>query len=496
MAISTAVDPSAVARVIGIKTKFSDLRGGRVAYLPQRIAVIGQCGTVADGSMSTTKRRVTSAVEVGQIYGFGSPLHLAVQGLLPANGDGVGSIPVTVYPLKSAGTATAGTATITPSPTQATVAGTFRIRVGGVLSEAFSISVGDAAADVVSNIAAAINSTVDIPVFAVDGETVVTLTTKWKGLSANGVKVEVIGTTATGITLTTTSTSGGTVNPSVAGAISQIGDVWETMVLNCLNYDDLTALDALKTAGDQRWEAMNSRPFVAFCGTNVEEVGTITTIIGTRPTDRVNAVLTAPGSPSLPFVIAARQVARIAKQANNDPAHNYDKKLVDGVVPGTDLVQWDYAERDLAVKSGCSTTEVADGAVRISDVVTFYHPSGDPTPAYRFVVDVVKLMNIIFNLNLIFAGEGWAGAPLIPDNQATTNRSAKQPRSAVAAVCSLLDNLGLNAVISDPETAKENTSAEIDPSNPKRLNVSTIVQLSGNTSIISVDLNFGFYFGG
>ncbi len=111
------------------------------------------------------------------------------------------------------------------------------------------------------------------------------------------------------------------------------------------------------------------------------------------------------------------------------------------------------------------------------------------------MVDIVKLQNIIFNLDLIFATPEWDGAPLIPDDQPTTNRDAKKPKAAVAAVASMLDSLGLNAIISDPETAKENTLAEIDSGNPKRLNVSTTVQLSGNTNIISVDLNFGFFFG-
>jgi len=36
MAISTAVDVSAVARVVGIKTTFKDLRGGSIIFLPQR----------------------------------------------------------------------------------------------------------------------------------------------------------------------------------------------------------------------------------------------------------------------------------------------------------------------------------------------------------------------------------------------------------------------------------------------------------------------------
>ena len=47
MALSTAVDLSAVARVVGIKTEFVNLRGGNVVNLPQRIAVFGQGNSAA-----------------------------------------------------------------------------------------------------------------------------------------------------------------------------------------------------------------------------------------------------------------------------------------------------------------------------------------------------------------------------------------------------------------------------------------------------------------
>jgi len=105
------------------------------------------------------------------------------------------------------------------------------------------------------------------------------------------------------------------------------------------------------------------------------------------------------------------------------------------------------------------------------------------------------LQNILFNLDLIFATQEWDGAPLIPDDQPTVNPTAKKPKMAVAEVAAMLDSLGLNAIISEPKTAKANTFAEIDSGNPKRLNLTTTVQLSGNTNIKSIDLNFGFFFG-
>lgn len=492
MAISSAVDASAVARVVGIKTIFKDLRGGGVLFLPQRIAVVGQGATSA--TYDTTKRQVTSATEAAQLYGFGSPIHLAVRQLLPVNGDGVGTIPVTVYPLEDDASGVASTGDITPSGA-ATEAATYRVRVNNIDSEEFVISVGDTVAQMVTAITAAINAVLEMPVIAADNATDVGLTSKWEGASANDIVVEVVGSTTAGVSFAITQPTGGLVNPDVDDALNQVGNVWETMVLNCLDIADTTTLDKFSTFGEGRWGALVRKPLVVFTGNTETTVTAATAVSDARKTDRTNAQLVAPASNDLPLVVAARQLARIAPTANNNPPQDYGSQDATGLVPGADGDQWTYADRDQAVKKGSSTVEVKDGVVNVSDVVTFYHPSGDPIPAYRYVVDIVKLQNIIFNLDLIFATKEWDGAPLIPDDQPTVNRSAKKPKAAVAAVSALLDSLGLNAIISDPETAKDNTIAAINDQNPKRLDVSTTVQLSGNTNIISVDLNFGFFFG-
>ena len=147
MAISNAVDPSAVARVVGIETVFRDLRGGRVTLLPQRVAVIGQGSTAS--TYTTTKRQVNSALEVGSMYGFGSPLHLAVSQLLPVNGDGVGTIPVTVYPLQDNAAGTAATRTITVTGT-ATATAPLTVRINGMVVGVAAVTTGDNADTIAS----------------------------------------------------------------------------------------------------------------------------------------------------------------------------------------------------------------------------------------------------------------------------------------------------------------------------------------------------------
>jgi phage tail sheath gpL-like len=324
--------------------------------------------------------------------------------------------------------------------------------------------------------------------------TKVNLVSKWKGTSANDLYIEVVGEDF-GTTFAITQPTGGLVNPSVAGALAQIGNVWESMLLNALNVEDTDALDAISTFGEGRWGTLVHKPLLAFVGNTKTTVGDATAVSATRRTDRTNAQLVAPGSKNLPFVVCARQLARIAPMANNNPATGYAMLQATGLTPGADGDQWDYLQRDQAVKLGSSTIEVNDGVVNLCDIVTFYRPTGDQSPAYRQVVNIVKLQTIIFNIRLIFATVEWASAPLIPDNQPTTNVRARKPKNAVTRINGKIQSLGDDAILSDPKSAKKTTVAAIDTQNADRLNASTTVQLSGNSGIVDVGLNFGFYFG-
>jgi phage tail sheath gpL-like len=497
MAVSTAVPASSKAAVLGIKTEYRNLAVGALFGLPQRCGLIGQGATAS--TFATTKAQVFSANEVGSTYGFGSPLHLAALQLLPVNGDGIGSIPLTVYPLVDDGAATAAAGDITPTP-GSIVEASYYVVVNNIRSAAFTVEVGDAVADIVGKMVTAINAESTMPVIAADGTTKLDVTAKWKGPTGNDIYLEVTSTTGgvatgSGVTWAFTQPTGGATNPSVTAALAQVGDVWETMFVNCLDIADTTTLDEYAAFGEGRWGALTHKPCMFFTGNTEATLATAITVSDARGTDRTNGQLVSPGSNDLPFVVAARQAARMLVVANENPPVAYGGQRATGLVPGVDGDQWTYAQRDTAVKSGSSTIKVVDGVVTLEDIVTFYHPTGDPLPAYSYAVDNVKLMNIIFNTDIIFSDPAWKSAPLIPDDQPTTNSAARKPKDAKAAIASLIDSLALAAIISDPETAKGTIVAEINGSNPKRLDVTYTVQLSGNTKIISVDLFFGFYFG-
>lgn len=582
------LDASLEARQVGVEATYKDSRIGAVRFLPQRVFVVAQGESGV--SFSTTKFTAQSANHVGQVAGYRSPAYLAARELLPVNGDGVGTVPVTFALLEDADGSSASTGEFTPSGT-ATRTLEFRANINEILGRAFAILTTDSISAMCVKLADSINDTLGMPgtatfdygsatsektitigtsngtmgavtidpadqprpgvytlvctaeasdagtfsvtdpdgvslpnltvAVAYDSGTGLTFTladgaedfdvgdtfeitvpaTKvnfvsgWKGASANAIDIRVDGPTDGGITWAYTVPTGGSVNPTVDDALTQVGNVWESMVLNALNISDTTALDTFQTWGEGRWSPIVKKPAVVFTGADVTTVASAIAIPDARKTDKINSQLVAPGSRNLPFVIAARQLARIARLANNNPPHDYALQKATGLVPGADGIQWDLEARAQAVKGGSSTVEIIDGVVNLSNIVTFYHPTGEEPPAYRYVVDIVKLQNVIYNVNLAFEQAEWAGAPLVPDNQLVTNPTAKKPKMAKAVMGGILQNLGLLAILSDPTTAAKNTSATIDTSNPKRLNIRSPIQLAGNTNIVDASIEWSFFFG-
>lgn len=584
------IDASVVARVTGIETKYQDMRGGALLFLPQRVVVLGQ--GASDAVYSSSKYPALSAGDVGARFGYGSPVHLAALQLLPIDGSGVGSIPVTIYPLQQLSGSTAASGDITPSGTQAQAA-TYRARAGNVKSAPFVIPQGATVSYIIGAMMMAFQAVLEMPVSVapaygsvtqaaaggnvgnatlsalsvvgaarpgaykltavssvanggvfkltdpdgnviasaitmtpgVGGTTVVTVagiqftitdgttdvavgdsytitvpatklnvTSRWKGDSANAIGLAIDGTSF-GVTFAFTQPAGGAGNPDVTSALAQMGGVWETLIVNCLNESDTNALGAINSVGEGRWGATFRKPFMSFCGQTATEVADSTAISSQRPTDRINGHIPSPGSADLPLVVAAAGVAEIAKVANNSPSRDYGSRKCKGLTPGPDGAQWDFPHRDAAVKLGSSTIEVKDGIVCLSDVVMYYRPTGEMPPAYRYACDIVKLQQIIFNVGLEFETEDWDGASLVPNDQVTVTPDVRKPKDVIAAANGVIDGAAAQALISDPKSAKKKTTCDIDSQNPKRFDLAIRVQLSGNANVKDVTLFFGFYYG-
>jgi hypothetical protein len=325
-----------------------------------------------------------------------------------------------------------------------------------------------------------------------------TFTMGWKGTDSNDGYLEITGpddAESTFVIVQPTAGAGTHTASNINAALAQIGSVWETHLISSLLYTDSTVLDTFASFNEGRWGATVRKPLKVYTGTSEATLATVTAVTDARKTDRTNIILTNAGSNDLSCVVAADQVRRIAPLANVNPPHDYGSQKSPRLTPGTDAVQWTGTQRQAAVIAGTSTIEVKDGVVNISDVVTCYHPTGEEPPAYRHDVDLEKIATMIYGADLIFNTPNWDGAPLVPNNQATKNKTTKKPKMGLSALGKLFEDAADDAIISDPDFAKENTTADIDGTNPKRFNVNMVFKLSGNANVISIDMNFGFYYG-
>jgi len=468
----------------------------QTSYNAKVAGILGEAFTLPSGAIDVTDacRKIRESVEnklgmpVVATNSYGTVTASAVTGA----GDG------TVTTLSATGTPLPGDYTLT-CITAAMDAGTFKLvdpngntvsvsvevtgspqEVGGI-----TFTLTDGAAD----FEAGDFFTITVPA------TNVVLTSSWKGASANDIEVEIVATESVGAVFTIVQPTGGLNNPSVSTALSAIGEDWVSMLLNCLEVADTTALDAYQNFAEPRWDSQVHKPLVCFTGNTDVSVNDATVVTSARTSDRVNSLIACPGSPNLPFVVAARALARIASVANNNPAVDYVRQKLDTLTPGTDAEQWDWATRDLANKRGCSTVIVEDSVVYLGDVVTMWRPSGEDPPAYANVVTIVKLQQLLYNLALKFQTTDWAAAPLISDDDVTTNPAARKPKHAKSEVNDVIDGLADLAVLVDRETSKQSVTAVISSSNPNRLDIAGTVRVSGNTKIKNLDIGWGFNFG-
>jgi phage tail sheath gpL-like len=498
MPVTTAYSSTRVARGVAIKGTHTKLGTIGTRYRPARIAVLAQGN--ADASYESTKRRIYNEYDVADVEGYGSPAHLIARSLFPEYGGGVGDIPVYMYPLEAQPTSGAQSAgSITPSiPVAITKTQTHYVTVNNIQSLYFTTVIGDTVATIIDSMVAAINGVAHMPLTATDDTTVCTTEVKWEGLTGDNVYVAVESPIDSEVSFAVVQPTNGADIPDITAALAQVGNAWDTHIINAAcDYTGTgseTTLDEYAAFGEGRRDSEVHKPCCVFTGCNEATLATVTAVTDARKTDRTNVILANPGSHDLPCVIAAEAVSQIAQMDNENPAHDYCLRPTN-LTPGLDSAIWTSAQRDTAVKAGCSTMEVRDGVVYLSDTVTCYHPTGEEPPGYRYVVDYAKRCVAINELDLEFGSSKWAGKPLIPDNQESNNPEARKPKHAVAALYRIIDNLSLDAIAADPDYCKENSGASIGTSNPKRLDVKLVMKLSGNTNVISIDYVTGFNYG-
>ncbi len=128
--------------------------------------------------------------------------------------------------------------------------GEYKVSMNNIESQSIIIKTTDAIKDMTKKITIAINSILEMPVLALDRNNSIELISTWEGDSANDILLKIIGSSISSLKFEITEFTHGAINPSVNDALRQMGDAWETMLLNCLNISDTNALDEFSNFGE------------------------------------------------------------------------------------------------------------------------------------------------------------------------------------------------------------------------------------------------------
>ncbi len=496
------VPDSWVSRITGLTVTPKNFNTGKAQMLSQQLVVIVQGN---DDTVYTTERReIESAAEAAEVFGPGSIAHLVARQLFPTTGA-MASFPVYFCPVRKPDTGfAAAKGAVLVTGVSATAAASCVLSVGGIDVQV-SVVKGATAAQVMADIVTAVNSAFERPVTAEfldasgDDPAQVKLTARWSGAIGNRIVISWSGDIP-GLTVALTAFADGAGVPSVEAALESVGpNLWATFILDPFDYknddgSESSLLDVYQAFGEGRWSWTEKKPCLVAHGCT-DSYAIRTAVSDNRPNDYINFFITSVGSPELPFVVAAKGLLSIMTTANENPALGYSGDLT-GLKRGADAVQEGETVRNKSVSKGASTNITNGSVASLNDVITFYHPQGEGSfPARRYVVDAVKLMNIVYNLRIITESPDVKASPLLPDEQITSNPRALQPKMFRTWFANLAEALGMNAIISDVGFTVDNIEVKINGSNSKRVDYKFPCKVSGNVEVVSGDLYFGQYVG-
>jgi phage tail sheath gpL-like len=501
---SNAVGSERVSRTVGYVIKKGDFRLVS-PNLPQRVAVFGEANEANQADLITAETLVKNLQQVGELYGYGSPIYHQCRILFPVNGDGVGGIPVYVYAQEKAVGAAAKIITLTPTGV-ATGNGTHtliiagRNGVDGIFYD-INIEEGDTSSDITAKIEDAINAVLGSPVLVASDDYDAVLTTKWNGLTANELSVEVdTNDDDLGITYTTENTQAGSGTPSIADALELFGTSWNTIVSN--GYGAVTsimnALEAfngipLSENPTGRYAGIIMKPFIAITGSTLDDPSSIT---DSRLDDVTIAIAPAPGSAGFSFEAAANVALMFALCSQNTPHLDLcGKPYPDMPTPEGSIGSMAvYTNRDAMVKKGCSTVDKVAGRYQMQDFVTTYHPVGETPPQFRYCRNIMLDLNVRYSYYLL-EQINVVDHVIANDDDTVEASNVVKPKQWRQIVGGLADSLVLRGLTVDAEFMKASIDIDISSINPDRLETYFKYKRSGVARISATTAEAGFNFG-
>jgi phage tail sheath gpL-like len=457
---------------------YAEMDNSQASFFSQnlRTLLIGQkitAGTAPTGSPVL----VASTSQAIALFGRGSML--ARMHAIYRQSDPTGEVWCIPLADNGAGVAASGTITVTGP---ATAAGTINLYIAG---QQVQVAVGssDTANTIATSINTAINAALDLPVTSSVATNVVTVTCRWKGLTGNDITIldSFRGTAGsetlpTGVSLAYTGSgllTGGTTSPTIATAITAMGDDPYDFVIH--PYNDSTTLDAFQTEyGDSsgRWawsRQVYGHVYTALRGTS----GTLVTAGNLRNDPHMTIAAIDVDCPNPGFEYSAAYGARNAVYISADPARPTQTGPLVGILAPRAGKKFIWTERNSLLSAGIATSMVVSGVVQVERAITTYQKNtfGQPDISY---LDSETLHTAAYVLRFLSQAitSKYARHKLANDGtRYGAGNAVVTPsvlKSEILAAYDTMVNLG---IVENPDAFAKYLIVERDTLNPNRVNV-------------------------
>lgn len=435
--------------------------------------LIGQ--KTSDGKADPGKPVLVSSDSMGkELFGHGSVL-AQMNSAYRAN-DTYGEVWAIPLEDASGGAKASGTYTITGT---ATATGTVYAYIGDTLVTT-NVAIDDEATTIATNLAAAINAKIDLPVTAVAEEGVVTLNAKNAGILGNDIRLTLNlqgyaagESTPEGVGIDVVTMAGGTGIPDLTTAISAMGD--EEYDFIAMPYADINSLDAFKEVMNDvsgRWSPL-SQIYGHVYSIKRDTIGNLQAFGSGRNDQHATVIGLEPTAASQQIEVLGAYIARCAKSILNDPARPLQTLELIGITPAPEGERFTLSEKQTLLTSGVATTYVAGGYMRIERAITTYQKNsfGDADNSYLDSETLHTLAYIIRQLKTCITSKYNRHKLANDGTRYGSGQAVVTPSVIRGELIAQYAKLEAKAIVEDADSFAQNLIVERNADDPNRLDV-------------------------
>lgn len=375
-----------------------------------------------------------------------------------------------------AGVSATGTITITGP---ASAAGTLTVYIAGQKIQV-AVANADTATTIAAALSTAINALTSLPVTSSPAVGVVTLTSRWKGLTGNDITVftnyggQLAGEALpAGVGAAVVAMASGTAAPVLTTAITNMGDDPYDFIV--MPFTDTTSLDALKTELNDttgRWSYLRQiygHLFSAFRGT----LGGCTAF-GSGRNDHHATIPAVEVDIMQPiWEYAAAYAARCAQFLMIDPARPTQTGIMYGVTPARAGKRFLISERQSLLNNGMATSYLGGGYQRIERSITTYQKNAFNVADTSYL-DVETMFTTMYVLRFLAQAISTKFARHKIANDGTrfgAGQAIVTPNVIRSELTAAYATMELNGVVENSAAFATALIVERDSLNPNRVNV-------------------------